>query len=257
VRIGICREPTSETLITRGGQPFPPGVVGVKTYRDVLVAYRTHPEPKSLGPDGRPCTLRTVGLMSRRPVQARTITHIGKEANLLEEIQAGLVGDEEQVLAEYIDVRRDPWTRLVLPVLREFSLRFVAGKTGLGVATIHELVAGRAKPQAASRARLTAFAVGHGRAQLARWEIGAPRGDAACLACYLDERSQRVPRACEGCGAELTGRQRRWCQPCRENRRRRPQASGVTAAEGCRAPAYRLAPNAAEGAGTIRPSGVR
>src|SRR5207244_8577994 len=52
----------NETLVSRGGRPLPAGVVGVKNFRDVLDAYRVHPEPKSLAPDGRPCARCTVGL---------------------------------------------------------------------------------------------------------------------------------------------------------------------------------------------------
>lgn len=53
----------------------------VKTYRDVLGEYRTHPESKSLGPDGQPCNRATAGLLRRRPVKAAAIHHIGKESN--------------------------------------------------------------------------------------------------------------------------------------------------------------------------------
>jgi hypothetical protein len=43
------------------------GRVIVKTYRSVLADYRTHPEAKSLGPDGEPCGKQTRGLLTRRP----------------------------------------------------------------------------------------------------------------------------------------------------------------------------------------------
>ena len=66
-----------------------PGTVAVKTYRDILTSYRTHPEQKSLGPDREPCRRSTTGLLRRRPVQAVAIAHIGKEANLLDQIAAG------------------------------------------------------------------------------------------------------------------------------------------------------------------------
>jgi hypothetical protein len=41
---------SSETLISRRGHPLPRGTVGVRSYRDILTAYRTHPEAKSIGP---------------------------------------------------------------------------------------------------------------------------------------------------------------------------------------------------------------
>src|SRR5205823_2352629 len=54
--------------------------VRVKTYADVLGDYRTHPEAKSVDIIGQPCRRTTKGLLQRRPVTLRSITHIGKES---------------------------------------------------------------------------------------------------------------------------------------------------------------------------------
>lgn len=81
----------------------------VKTYRDVLAEYQTHPETKSLGPDGQPCDRATVGLLSRRPVKVAAIHYIGKESNKIEEATSGLVTDLDDVLTEYFDPERDPF----------------------------------------------------------------------------------------------------------------------------------------------------
>jgi hypothetical protein len=214
----------TESLLTRGGVPLPPGVVGVKSYRDVLAAYRCHPEWKSLGPDGCPCSRRTRGLLSPRLVAVLSIAHIGKETNLLDEIQAGLIGAEREVLAEYTDLAYEAWLRLVLPVLRELPVRAVAEATGLGERTLKDLRAGRSRPRPATRERLVALAAGYARESLAAWGIAPLRSDEACLARYLDERKTRAPHTarCEGCSAELGGRQRRWCARCRE----RPRVRG-------------------------------
>lgn len=75
------------------GLAGPPDEVRVRKYREVLAGYRVHHEDKFLGPHGRPCRKDTVGLLQRRPVKARSVTHIGKEANRLEDVQQGLVAD--------------------------------------------------------------------------------------------------------------------------------------------------------------------
>lgn len=75
--------------------------VKVETYLDVLASYPFHPEPKSLGPDGRPCGRRTVGLLRRRPVSPMSVVYIGKEANRLEDREVGLVHDLDAVQADY------------------------------------------------------------------------------------------------------------------------------------------------------------
>ena len=82
------------------------GLVTVKTYRDILAEYATHPESKSADPAGTPCTRRTTGLLERRHVTARTITHIGKEANQLEDVQAGLHARQDDVLNAYDDTEQ-------------------------------------------------------------------------------------------------------------------------------------------------------
>lgn len=87
--------------------------VRVRTYADVLKAYRVHPEAKSRAPDGSSCRQDTIGLLARRPVRVHhdLIHFIGKESNKLEDVNAGLVHDIDDVLTEYIDVRHDAWER--------------------------------------------------------------------------------------------------------------------------------------------------
>jgi hypothetical protein len=95
-----------------------PGAVHVKTYRDMLAEYRQHPESKSLAPDGTLCTGSTVGQLRCRPVTALYVTHGGKESNRLEEVEAGLVHDPEEVYTEHHDPAHDAWATLVVPVLK-------------------------------------------------------------------------------------------------------------------------------------------
>lgn len=50
--------------VRRSGQVIDrPGVVYVRTYRDVLLSYLGHPEAKSLGSDGQRCRRSTRGLL--------------------------------------------------------------------------------------------------------------------------------------------------------------------------------------------------
>ncbi len=98
---GSSYQISATSIADRGGYALSPVMVAVKTYRDVIAAYRCNPEPKSLGLDGHPCRRHTVGALTRRPVHALSVTHIGKEANLLEEIAAGLITAEADTLNEY------------------------------------------------------------------------------------------------------------------------------------------------------------
>ncbi len=183
---------STETRLARGGRPLPAAVVGVKSYRDVLDAYRVNPEPKSLGPDGRPCTRLTIGLLTPRRVEALTIAHIGKESNLLDEIQAGLIGDQDEVLTEYVDTRRDPWNRLLPPILVELPVARLVRETGLDATTIKRIRRGKVQPSPRSRTLLLRSASTHAREELGRLAEEKPeRDDLIACSRYL----QQPPRA--------------------------------------------------------------
>ena len=101
------------------GDAVTQGVARVKTYADVVAEYRCHREHKSLAPDGQPCSQATVGLLQRRPVEALQVVYVGKETNRLEEVQHGLIEDEDEVMNEYPDPSNDPFLRFVVPVLKD------------------------------------------------------------------------------------------------------------------------------------------
>jgi hypothetical protein len=82
-------------------------IVRVQSYGDVIARYHTHPEAKSLGPNGEPCNRRTVGLLQRRPVRMGELVHIGKETNRLEEVEQGLVHDWDEVQLVFRDSNID------------------------------------------------------------------------------------------------------------------------------------------------------
>ena len=130
-------------ITTRDGRP---GMARVDTFADVLAKYETHPESKSLGPDGRPCGRGTVGLLRRRPVTVGTITLIGKESNRLEERSRGelAVDDLDERITTYDD--HDEWYRVVLPRLRGLGVRRVASAVGMSERRVRDVLVGRALP---------------------------------------------------------------------------------------------------------------
>ena len=120
----------------------------------MLAKYETHPESKSLGPDGRCCGRATVGLLQRRPVTVGKIVLIGKESNRLEERSRGelTVGDPDERIITYDD--HDEWYRVVRPQLRDIGVRRVAQAVGMSERRIRYVLAGRALPHPRHRERL-------------------------------------------------------------------------------------------------------
>ena len=115
-------------LTTKDGRP---GMARADTFAEVLAKYETHPEAKSLGPNGEPCGRATVGLLQRRPVIVGKIDLIGKESNRLEERSRGEapVNDRDERITTYDD--HDEWYRVTVPRLREIGVKAVAQAVGM------------------------------------------------------------------------------------------------------------------------------
>src|SRR5216684_7775202 len=79
----------------------------------------THPEPKSAGPDGAPCSRSTVGLLQRQPVIGTRVIYTGKESNRLEDVESGNIGLWDEIRATYADPRT--FRRYVIPILKIIS----------------------------------------------------------------------------------------------------------------------------------------
>ena len=88
--------------------------VPVETYRLVLTRHLAHPESKFLDTDGAACTYETRGLLERRPTISTGREIIGKEANRIEEVQAGLATTDPTLRYRR---PRQPW-ELTVEVLR-------------------------------------------------------------------------------------------------------------------------------------------
>jgi len=118
----------------------------VKTYGEVIEEYAFHPESKCADADGRPSGKQTLGLLQRRHIRIDSITAIGKESNSLEEVQAGIVHDEQYAYTEYADRTRDYWSTKVVPALRKISLRTWERETGKSRQILIDARRGRRRP---------------------------------------------------------------------------------------------------------------
>lgn len=164
-----------------------PGRARLKTYRDVLEDFLYHPEAKSAGPDGRPCSRQTVGLLRRRVVRSipELTTHVGKESNRLEEVEAGIEHSPDEVWTEYDDPSRNPWKKLVLPVLRQMPIDRLVVATGMHRRSLFAIRAGERLPYSKNRQQLIAAAGAYARGQLLGAGVEPTNDDIATCAAYL------------------------------------------------------------------------
>jgi hypothetical protein len=98
--------------------------------------------------NGEPSDQTTIGLLRRRHIQIEGIEYIGKESNLLEEVDAGSVRDPNSVYTRYPDIRRDEWIMRIVPALNKLSLRFLVKRCQRRISrrAIIEIRAGRSRP---------------------------------------------------------------------------------------------------------------
>ncbi len=131
----------------------------VKTYQDVLSDYQFHPEPKCADAKGSVCGKQTIGLLQRRHVKIDRIVYIGKESNRLEEVESGMVHDEDSVYTEYVDPRWDQWQTKLLPALKKIPLSKLVEMIGLSRRALIDLRAGRSRPHPKNHRLLAGIAI--------------------------------------------------------------------------------------------------
>jgi hypothetical protein len=202
------------TYSIRTGRPHnTPGrtVVVVNTYRDVLADYRTHPEPKALGPDGKPCDKQTVGLLGRRHITPiMPLRHRGKEGQWIDQREAG-VADLDTIHTEYHEPGQDTLWQLVVGALRGLLVEQTAASAGVSERTVERVRSGASISKTA-RAKLTAHTIAHARSQLRAAGTHRPHDHQGLLAAYLNQQTRRdpTPRVCAcGCGQPVPGGGRR------------------------------------------------
>jgi hypothetical protein len=89
---------------------------------------------------------------------SRVISHIGKEANRLDDTLIGLVADQDETLNNYDDAERAYFRDHIVPALRELGIRETARRTGQSVGAVHAALAKGSYPRRTSRARYMAVA---------------------------------------------------------------------------------------------------
>ena len=183
--------------------------IRVKSIRDIVTLYRRKREAKSLGPDGTVCARETVGLLRRRPVRDLTIRHIGKEANEVEDLVAGLAAADD-VTQTLLHKGRGIYPQLILPALNVVPETRLAEISGVPRRTIDGLRAGR-RPT-----RRVARLVGDALEQLSRESVVADPAPPA-MAALAAWRDTGYAVACLQCSQPIVPGRRRYCSNrCRQ-----------------------------------------
>ncbi|WP_445185555.1 helix-turn-helix domain-containing protein [Pseudonocardia sp. Cha107L01] len=212
------------------GLDQPADLVQLKTYRQVLHDYLRHPEHKANGPDGRPCRSDTVGLLQRRDVHLAVLHHIGKEANRLDDITAGIIGSQDQILTDYTNAT-DTITSLILPPLSAYTIGELAEHTGLSKSQIKKIRTGKTAPRPQPLRALTELAVDTVLADLNQrgvdnpyqniWRTNLYDDFESVLGYWRDHRNHRQRTCLCGCGVPIGRRRKYASEACRKRHARR------------------------------------
>jgi hypothetical protein len=143
-----------------------PSAIGQKLRR-CPPRIRRASEYKFNGPDGQPCRRSTRGILQRRQVDLTCpVRLIGKEANNIDEPQAGRYAQLGEIVAEYHNPTDDHFHLHVMPLFDYLSGRELARLVGTDRRTIDRIRAGRT-PRRELRQALTQLAEGLRRDYLA------------------------------------------------------------------------------------------
>jgi hypothetical protein len=174
------------SVFDRHGYALAPGAVGVRTYRDVLRSFRTRPESKSARGNTR-------GLLPRRGVRAVTpIDHIGKEANVLDEIAAGLVARDGDALTVYVEKNTGTWGADWVSVLKEMNVRDTARAVDVDPTTITRIRSG-SLPRRSLRRPLKREIARYARVRLREDGFSVALDDEAVVRVYVRFVLRRQP----------------------------------------------------------------
>lgn len=137
---------------------------------------------EATGPDGKPCTGATRGVLSRRPIWVEGVKHIGKEANEYELVQAGLVEAEEEVLTTYL---QDAWD-LIPSILLRIPAQIIMHAAGCSKRAAYSYRKSQRKPREKTRKLLTQLAARFAREELrSSGESLIPEDDLQTIRHYL------------------------------------------------------------------------
>lgn len=126
----------------------------VKTYGDVLIEYEYHAETKNADSNGNASGKQSMGLLQRRHIQIEQIKYIGKESNIIEDVEAGLAHSEADVYTYYSDPRREEWETQFRPALAKAKLSLLEKETGLSRRMLIYARTGKRKPHRKHQALL-------------------------------------------------------------------------------------------------------
>jgi len=118
--------------------------------------YLTHPEPKSADANGAPCARETIGLLRLRHIHADSYTHIGKEANRLDERETDQLtaADLDEHQLEYGGSENKDWEEIYLPRLRQLGVAVIRGQVTISERRLRDILHGRVSPRSALRCQL-------------------------------------------------------------------------------------------------------
>lgn len=112
------------------------------TYAHKIEEYIRHPEAKSLGPDGKPCTTETRGLLQRAHITAGRIRYIDKETSSMwaQNDDLSVITDDDEIgfrVIEYGKNRKVVLSDSLKDEIKNMKLRELR-RRGIGQHTVEK-----------------------------------------------------------------------------------------------------------------------
>ena len=102
------------------------------------------------------------------------LTYVGKDSNRLNEVEAGLGHDPDEIYTQYADPTRDPWRVPVVPVLKQIPAKRLGEETELAASTVKAARNGHTVSRDRNREALVRIATEYAREQLRKRGVEPP-----------------------------------------------------------------------------------
>ncbi|MDR3687191.1 MAG: DNA polymerase [Coriobacteriia bacterium] len=199
------------------------GAVTLKAYADIAWEYVAHPETKMADSEGRSGLQQGNEMLHRRHVEVQSIEYIGKESNLLDEANAGLVRDPVQVRNRYEPRNDDLFLTHYVPAMRFIAPRQIREAAGVSASTTNRLIAGSApRHETKQRVMQAVDAIVRDALMGPPSSVGPTRLKRLEEFIAVFEHASRMAKSCPTCGAALSATRALYCGPkCRQQAHRR------------------------------------
>lgn len=208
----------------------PENLIKVQTYRDVMEAHPRHPEATFNDTHGNRCGPDTIGQLQPATIRVTSLAYLGKEGNLIHEVQSGITDASEATTEYRVPDRKTLFLDHAVPALSGLSAACLSRIIGADESHTAKILAGK-RATAGFQEKLISVAVDIACDYFQANGISDTRADISrriarkfwvqVLAHYNDVKQRAKACAATGCESPVSPRATYCGDACRKRHKRK------------------------------------